>query len=136
MNRNDNDRIVRPPTILSVDHDPSSSETIARIVRVWGIEVMRAKDVMQGLWKAATKSPDVVVAELLMPNGRGLDIIECLRQNSRTNDIPVVVLAGNHDAGVTNRLIELGVSSILKKPIHPERLLSVLAEHIQRLTPL
>ncbi len=121
---------TRPPTILCVDDDPNVSASIARSMHDWGVEVLRAYNGMQGFWTVVTTLPDAVVADLSMPNGTGVELIECITRNAKTAPIPVIVLTGDHDDAVREDLRELGVSAVLRKPTSSRRLLWELARHM------
>ena len=81
---------------------------------------------MQGCWLAATERPDVIVLDVAMPNGNGVEILECLKRNEQTAAIPVVVLTGNADPGLCRRMQRLGAVQYLSKPIPFDELLEAI----------
>jgi CheY-like chemotaxis protein len=99
------------------------SAAIARRLRPFAIDVLRAYSGMQGYWQLVTESPDAVVVDLVMPNGSGSELIECVMRNQVIRHIPIIVLTGSSDQASQRRLFQLGISSYLRKPITCEQLL-------------
>ena len=118
------------PRILCVDDDPNVSAAIARRLRPFGIDVLRAYSGMQGYWQMVTESPDAVVVDLAMPNGSGKELIECAMRNETTMYIPTIVLTGKRSHGSQASLLRMGISGFLQKPVTCERLLWELGHHI------
>ena len=71
---------------------------------------------MHGYWLAVTEKPDVIITDLRMPQGEGEYVVECLKRNSDTSHIPIIVLTGIHEPGLEQRLLELGVEHTFSKP--------------------
>jgi DNA-binding response OmpR family regulator len=113
----------QPPRVLCIDDDPNVSAGVARTLRRRGIKVIRAFDGMQGYWHAVTQKPDVIVLDLLMPKGRGDEILECLKKNPQTAAIPVLVLTGVNDPGLQRRMEKLGAARCFSKPASVDDLL-------------
>ncbi|MDZ7620527.1 MAG: response regulator [Patescibacteria group bacterium] len=110
--------------VLCVDDDPNVSAAIARSFAHRGLRVLRAFHGMQGLWLAANEKPDAIVLDLGMPNGSGEEVLECLKRNSQTASIPVIVLTGRSDPGLERRVERLGADRFLMKPTSAETLLN------------
>ena len=117
------------PTVLCVDDDPNISDAIARRLLRHGIRVLRAYDGMQGCWMAATEKPEVIVLDIAMPKGNGVEILECLQRNKQTANIPVVVLTGNTDPSLCQTMQDLGAVRFLSKPIPFDELLNEICRH-------
>ena len=109
--------------ILCVDDDPNVSAAIARSFTHRGLRVLRAFHGMQGLWLAANEKPDAIVLDLGMPRGSGEEILGCLKRNSQTAGIPVIVLTGRSDPGLQRRVDRLGADRFLMTPTSSETLL-------------
>jgi DNA-binding response OmpR family regulator len=119
--------------ILCVDDDPHVSAAIARSFTHRGLRVLRAFHGMQGLWLAANEKPDAIVLDLGMPKGSGEDILGCLKRNSQTASIPVIVLTGRSDPGLERRMERLGADRFLMKPTSSEVLLDEISSLVDGL---
>ena len=81
---------------------------------------------MQGYWLACTELPDVIVIDLAMPRGNGAYVVECLRRNSVTREIPIIVLSGSDDSRMWAQVEAANVEATLTKPVPFDQLFDVI----------
>ncbi len=118
--------------VLVID-DEDDIRRIARVclTRMGNMEVIDAADAAEGLRRAETERPDVVLLDVLMPGTDGPAVLQALRRREATRDIPVVFLTGRAREGDVESLKALGAAGVLPKPFDPltlaERLRAVLA---------
>ena len=94
--------------------------------RGWQVEV--AHDAMQALMFAMrSPHPDVIALDIGMPGGTGFDVLKKLRQSSRTEQIPVVVVSGSITEGEEAQVAELGAVAFLRKPVDAQTLHETLS---------
>lgn len=122
----------RPSRILCVDDDPDISRSIQFRLGDYRVVVRRSFFGTQGYSEAVKYSPDLIIMDHAMPNGDGQYLLETLRQNQHTADIPVIVLTGMRDDTLRTRMLAMGANQFLNKPIRFEDLFNV----INRLVPL
>lgn len=113
--------------VLCIDDDPNMCDALARYLRQWGVEVLRAYFGMQGYWLAVTEKPDAILLDLAMPKGAGDEILECLKENSQTARIPVAVITGKQEPGLDRRMYKLGANAFFTKPVNLDMLVEVLS---------
>lgn len=77
--------------ILLVDDDPTLSGMYADRLRAEGYTVTTAADGITGL-EQAQKHPDLVLLDIMMPGMNGLDVLRKLKEDEKTEDIPVFLL--------------------------------------------
>jgi two-component system, OmpR family, response regulator RpaA len=118
------------PTILCIDDDPQIPESIGLRLSQYEVNVITASHGMHGFWLAMTGRPALVITDLNMPQGAGDYVVECLRQNSDTREIPVIVLTGRRDANLESRMRNNGVNEYLVKPVHFDTLLEAIVKNI------
>lgn len=119
------------PTILCIDDDPDVSGAIERRLGKFDVHLIRAFHGMHGYSEALRHKPDVIVMDLRMPNGDGATILECLRRNRQTAEIPVIVLTGIRDRRHRQRVMDLGADRFLRKPIHVDELTRELSRFVE-----
>src|SRR3954453_17522476 len=78
--------------VLVVEDDRSLAEVLSYNLKANGYEVIVATDGQDGLLKAQTKSPDVIVLDLMLPVVDGLDVCRRLRADGSTRDLLIVML--------------------------------------------
>ncbi|MDO8529288.1 MAG: response regulator [bacterium] len=77
--------------ILIVDDDKETREMYAEIFKNSDFKVIEAKDGVEGLDKATTEAPNVIFTGIIMPRMDGFSLMESLKKNLTTSEIPVVV---------------------------------------------
>jgi response regulator RpfG family c-di-GMP phosphodiesterase len=122
--------VSRWPRLLCIDDDPQISEAIRLRLNEYQVNVLCGYHGTHGFWLAMTERPDLVITDMRMPQGQGDYIVECLRNNSDTRDIPVIVLTGQREPEVIQKVRQLDVQAFLTKPVLFEHLLAVIKQHI------
>jgi signal transduction histidine kinase/CheY-like chemotaxis protein len=111
-------RFGRPKSdspILVVDDDASSRELLRRMLSTERWPVVEAEDGRVALEQIAETRPALILLDLIMPEMDGFQLIEELREQEATRDIPVVVVTGKDvDAEVRQRLND-HVQRVLQK---------------------
>ncbi len=107
----------RVKTILVVDDDPGSLEMHARIVAMWSAEcrILKARNGKEALAAIQEVHPDLVLLDLMMPELDGFGVLEAMRSDERSRDIPVLVVTGQTLTSEDMAKFNRGVSNILKK---------------------
>ena len=118
------------PTLLCIDDDPQISEAIQLRLREYEVNVLCGYHGTHGFWLAMSERPDLIIMDMRMPQGPGEYIVECLRNNSDTQHIPVIVLTGQRGADVIQKVRQLDVQAFLTKPVLFEQLLAVIKQFI------
>ena len=81
-----------PVKVLAIDDDPVALELVSAVLDPEGYTVLRAQSGDEGVGIALRDHPALVILDLLMPGTDGFDVVEQLRADPRTADIPIVVL--------------------------------------------
>lgn len=74
------------------------------------------------------RSVELVLLDLMMPGTDGLAVLEALRSDGTTSELPVLVLTGRGEADLRDRAQELGVEGYFTKPFSPRKLLKRVRE--------
>ena len=125
----DYDDVPAPPLVLVVDDHAEGREICARLLEQAGFRVATAINGLDGLVKALTLRPDVIVMDLAMPDLDGLDCTRQLAASTLTREIPVIVLTAHATPETQANAAAAGCSGFLVKPLLPE----LLIEEVGRL---
>ena len=91
-----------------------------------GHEVLTAEDAVLGLRAIIAGAPDLILLDLSVPYLDGFEMIETLRTDPATRDIPVIVLTGRGDDETYARARELGAAQLLTKPVERNLLIRAI----------
>lgn len=119
------------PTILLVDDDPEISQTIEMRLSNYHVNVLRRFTGIQGIGEANYEKPDLIITDLRMPNGEGDEVLTCIKRNSVTAHIPVIVLSGQPGDDLPQRMLKMGAAAFLRKPVHYVDLIAEISKHIE-----
>jgi len=122
---------TRRPRILCIDDDPDVQATIALRMREYNVEIEHAYYGTQGIYEAVHAHPDLIVMDVAMPHGDGEYLLNCIKANSATAGIPVLVLSGMRDPSRKHRLLSLGAEEYLQKPIRFDDLLRQMSRFVE-----
>ncbi len=120
------------PKILVVDDERNMVRLLQLNLEREGYEVVTALDGMEGLQKAHTENPDLVLLDITMPRMDGFEVLNILKANTETSEMPVVILtARSKDADVFQGY-ETGADAYLTKPLHPNELTAVIRKMLNK----
>ncbi len=78
--------------VLAVDDDPLATELIEAVLQPEGFMVLRATGGEEGVRLARQESPSVIILDLIMPEVDGFAVVERLRADPATADLPILIL--------------------------------------------
>lgn len=118
--------------ILIVDDIPLNILLIQKMLSRCKYNLLTANDGQQALDAIDANKIDLVLLDLMMPGIDGWEVIRRLRAKDETKSLPIVILSAlNSNEDVTKGL-QLGANDFITKPIIMERLLTCVAETINK----
>ena len=118
--------MTRTRTVLVVDDEADLAATCARLLRRQGYTVVCASTREQAV-SALAERPDLVVADVRLPDGDGLDVVLAARRLS--NPPPVIVVTGYPSEASRREAMKVGAAAFLAKPFS----LAAFVELVQKL---
>ncbi len=115
-------------SILLIDDDPDVLRAIGDYFEKVGYEVFREATGRDGLERESREHPDVVLLDLVLPDGEGLVFLEQFRRQ----DAAVIVLTGHGDVATAVRAMQLGAENFLTKPVDMTHLAAAVARVIDK----
>ncbi len=109
--------------VVVVDDEIHIVQVVAIKLRNNGYEVVTAENGAIAYELACEDKPDIIVSDCQMPVMTGLELIDKLRQNEATADIPVILLTARSFAIEQDLQQRLKISGCLSKPFSPRELL-------------
>ena len=118
--------------ILVVEDEKPLRTAIQRILESEGYAVLTAADGLQALQMMERSQPDLILADVAMPQMNGYQLYEHVRAELRWTLIPFVFLTARAMDSDVRYGKEMGVDDYLVKPVEPEDLLAVVRGKLQR----
>jgi CheY-like chemotaxis protein len=83
---------VRPVKVLIIDDDPVAVDTLAGILEPLGFKLFMASSGQHGLELAVEQQPDLIIVDLVMPEISGFEVVQRLKEHTRTQAIPIFAM--------------------------------------------
>lgn len=112
------------PLVLVVDDYLEAREICAEYLGFHGYRVVTAEDGEEALTKAFELIPDVILMDLSLPRLDGWAATRRLKDDPRTQAIPIVALTGHALSTERERALEAGCDDVITKPVVPRDLLA------------
>jgi two-component system, NtrC family, nitrogen regulation response regulator NtrX len=113
------------PVVLVVDDEPNIRKTLSMVLEGVGYQVLLAGSAEDALTMLANPAQpvDLVILDIKLPAMSGLEALQRLRQEHRTNDLPVIVISGHATVQDAVDAIRLGATDFFEKPLNRDRIL-------------
>lgn len=114
-------------TILLVDDSPTDQHFLREVLTRQGYEVISASGGEEGVTKAKSLQPDLILMDVVMPGVNGFQAIRLLKEDASTRDIPVIICTSKQKE--TDRIwgLKQGAKDYVVKPVDGAELLTKIA---------
>lgn len=116
------------PLILVVDDDPDLVETLEIRLAQQGFATLGAGRCQQAIDLASRQQPDLILLDVRLPDGDGLQVCERLVDAAETCHIPVIVLTGSDRPDIVRQARAAGSRYFVRKPYDPNALLLLIRD--------
>jgi two-component system, OmpR family, KDP operon response regulator KdpE len=117
------------PRVLVVDDEPQILRGLKVVLRQAGFEVDTAATKSEALDRVAVRPPEMLVLDLILPDGSGVEVCEEVRGWSQ---LPIIVLSAVGDEREKVRALDAGADDYLTKPFGTDELLARLRALMRR----
>jgi len=122
-------------SVLVVDDESAIREMIRFALGRSGMEVRCAADGLEALNKISEKTPDILLLDWMMPGINGLELTRRLRRNSRTAEIPIIMLTAKVTEDDKVAGLNAGTDDYIIKPFSPRELVARIQAVLRRASP-
>jgi CheY-like chemotaxis protein len=122
--------ILKGQKVLVIDDEPDSLFVATTLLKMYGVNVLKAVNGKEGLEVAKAERPMFIISDLSMPEMSGWQLVSELKKDRATLEIPVIALTAHAMAGDRNRAISAGFHNYLTKPLKPETFINDLLKVI------
>jgi CheY-like chemotaxis protein len=119
--------------VLVAEDDPVNARILRAVLEKSGCTVRLVSDfeALSAALDGAETLPDLIISDLNMPGGDGLQVLPRLCASLAGKSTPVMVLSGDTTPDTKSTLLRAGIAAVLAKPVEPKRLI----EEVLRLFP-
>jgi len=121
-----------PRTVLVVEDDASTLETLSLFLQDEGYRVLQATSGVAALSLMRQVRPALILSDAIMPGMDGFALCELVRAEPRWSQIPFIFLSGISQRTDVRHGMGLGADDYLAKPVEPEELLSAIRVRLAR----
>jgi len=111
------------PSVLIIDDDLSLSFLAEKRLTIKdNLQVERVDNGISGLSLAQENQYDLIILDWVMPEMNGLEVLQQLKNDEKTREVPVLMLTGKKLVGEIEDAFANGAADYLTKPFEPEKL--------------
>ena len=114
--------------ILVIEDDPSTLRLIKYTLQQEGYQVLSAPNGLEGLRKARSEQPDLIILDVMLPGVDGFEICHRLRAEPQTAELPILMVSGKAREIDKATGLKMGANDYITKPWHrPELVAKITA---------
>lgn len=118
--------------ILVIDDEPENVFVLKERLEKANFEVLMAEDGVKGVELAASKLPDLIICDIMMPNMNGYDVMNHLRKNPKTATIPFIFLSAKSDPKDIREGMMIGADDYITKPFSGRELVAAIKTRLEK----
>ena len=118
------------PTVLYAEDDVEHREMMRVILQGSNITLVEASNGVEALQAVQKQRPDLILLDLFMPKLDGHGVMEALKSDPKTKDIPIIVLSAWSTGDNRKRARGAGARSFIAKPYDPIELMQLVNSHL------
>ncbi|MBD1924695.1 response regulator [Trichocoleus sp. FACHB-90] len=118
--------------VLVIEDATDTLTSLLDLIESQGFQAIGAKNGLIGLQLANEQMPDLIISDINMPEMNGYEVLEALRQNTKTARIPFIFLSGEEGNAARRLGLELGAADYLTKPVINKQLMEAIAVQLQK----
>lgn len=120
------------PLVLLVEDDPAIARTVIYTLERDGLQVAHSLQLVDARRQMALKRPDILILDVGLPDGSGLDWCKQLRNEAASNTLPILMLSAQGEEIDRVLGLELGADDYVTKPFSPRELLARVRSMLRR----
>lgn len=116
------------PRILHIEDDPANRLLVRKLLASQGFSVIEAEDGLEGIRKACSEKPDLVLVDINVPHLDGYEVTLRLRGEAALSGVPIVAITAEGDRDTS---LAVGCDGFLQKPIDARTFAKTVAGYLK-----
>lgn len=117
-------------TVLIIEDEKLIIVSTQMVLEAAGFRVESAINGEEGIAKARSVAPDLILLDIMMPGIDGWETLTRLKRDPATAGIPVVIFTAREHARGHQRSAEMGAVDYFRKPFEPDELIELVEKHV------
>jgi two-component system cell cycle response regulator DivK len=117
-------------TVLYVEDNEYNRKIVRQLLSRSPYRLIEAMDGEAGVELAQQQLPDLILMDVQLPRMSGLDAVQVLKADTRTSQIPIIVITSYALSGDREKSMQAGASGYLAKPYSPRELLALIHQYL------
>jgi diguanylate cyclase len=119
-------------TVLVIEDETSLRENLLTLLMREGFRTIAAANGSEGFQQAKAQKPAIVLCDIKMPGMSGYEVLQEMRQDPDTANLPFIFLSGQVEPGHIRQGMNLGADDYLLKPFQPQELIAAIHSRLKR----
>ncbi|WP_407282769.1 response regulator [Methanolobus sp. WCC1] len=119
--------------VLVVEDNPNNMKLINMVLKRHGYETIGAVTGEEGVEKAGTEKPDMILMDIMLPDIDGLETTRRIRRIESLEKIPIIAITSYAMAGDREKILQAGCNGYFEKPINPLTIMNDIEKIIERM---
>ncbi|NLN42778.1 MAG: response regulator [Methanosarcina sp.] len=116
--------------ILIVEDNIMNMELVQDLLELYGHKVIKAEDGIKALERLAEEKIDIILLDMQLPKMGGLEVLDRIKKNPATADIPIIAVTAHAMKGSEEHFIEMGCVDYVSKPIDIHRFRALIDKYL------
>ena len=117
-------------TVLIIEDEKLIIVSTQMVLEAAGFRVESATNGEDGIAKAKSLAPDLVLLDIMMPGIDGWGTLTRLKRDAATSNIPVIIFTAREHARGHQKSAEMGAADYFRKPFEPDELIELVEKHV------
>jgi DNA-binding response OmpR family regulator len=117
-------------TVLIIEDEKLIIVSTQMVLEAAGFRVEAAVNGDEGVQKARSSRPDLILLDIMMPGIDGWETLTRLKRDPETSGIPVIVFTAREHSRGHQKSTEMGAADYFRKPFEPDELIELVEKHI------
>ena len=118
--------------VLIIDDEPELVEMVSLRLEANDYQVISASDGQEGLDRARTEKPDLIILDLMLPKIEGYKVCRLLKFDEKYKNIPIILFTSRAQESDIKLGGEVGADAYITKPFEPDMLLAKVSELLKK----
>jgi two-component system alkaline phosphatase synthesis response regulator PhoP len=116
-------------TVLIIEDEKLIIVSTQMVLEAAGFRVESATNGEDGIAKAKSLAPDLVLLDIMMPGIDGWETLTRLKRDAATANVPVIIFTAREHARGHQKSAEMGAADYFRKPFEPDELIELVEKH-------